>query len=278
MDAIRLHIGRDGTPRNCVAKEGNCPLANPLAHFEARGTAEEFADRYNELYSKGYDFVGLNPDEDIKELEDVKLVYISDHIKENAKKYDEYSDYHNKVRWQITNRNNAIKELKKIDTKTRKDLDNLEVVVNRERDLRFQERERDFSLKITTKDNKKETISGRFYPKSDRFVIYTYQKKEEREFLEESPEFKEFLQERKKLVDEYNEKIKTRRSEMKRITEYVKPDKKKYEKQLKKKKDSEEIIYEYMEKRIKNRAILDIEEAVDNEIETRLLERGKIVK
>ena len=41
----KLHVGRDGTPRTCVAQPGNCPVAPGIGHFAKAEQAEAFADK-----------------------------------------------------------------------------------------------------------------------------------------------------------------------------------------------------------------------------------------
>lgn len=122
----QLHVGRDGTPRKCVAQPGNCPLAHPLAHGTKLDEVQSFADKYNELKVEGKNFMELKGERDVKELEDAEIAYISDEIKENAPKYDNYDIYYNQARWQKTNRNNALKEMKVLELENDKIIEELE--------------------------------------------------------------------------------------------------------------------------------------------------------
>lgn len=44
----RYHIGKDGSPKKCFAKPGNCPLAGLDKHFDSLEEAQEYADKKNE--------------------------------------------------------------------------------------------------------------------------------------------------------------------------------------------------------------------------------------
>lgn len=131
----KLHIGKDGTPRKCKAVVVRCPLAHPLAHFAKQEDAENFADRYNELKVQGMDYTGLN-NRDIEKLDDAELVYISEHIKENAASNDEYSDYYNQARWQKTERNRAVNKLTELENRNQAILRELEGSMDRVDSLR----------------------------------------------------------------------------------------------------------------------------------------------
>ena len=109
----KLHVGRDGTPRTCIAQPGNCPVAPGIGHFAKAEQAEAFADKLNELESEGYsyhDFV----EKDLKELSDAELTYVSNDIKKKAKENDNYKLYKQPIKYNKEVRTKAQKRMKEI--------------------------------------------------------------------------------------------------------------------------------------------------------------------
>ena len=108
-----LHVGRKGTPKICVAKPCNCPLAPGIGHFQKAEQAQEFADKLNELYAEGYTYEGKV--EDVNKLSDAELVYIQQDILDKAKENDNYSAYKSQIKWQKEVRTKAMKRLIEIN-------------------------------------------------------------------------------------------------------------------------------------------------------------------
>lgn len=108
-----LHVGRKGTPKTCVAKPGNCPLAPGIGHFKKAEQAQEFADKLNELEAEGYTYEGKI--EDVHKLSDAELIYIQQDILDKAKENDNYSAYKSEIKWQKEVRTKAMKRLIEIN-------------------------------------------------------------------------------------------------------------------------------------------------------------------
>ena len=132
---VKLHIGYDETPRNCIAEEGNCPLAPDLGHFTKPEKAQEFADKLNELKAEGYNYNGLTGN-DIHKLSNVELIYIQKDILNKAKENDNYSAYKNQIKWQKEVRTKSQNQMKDIINNDNEILQNLAENIDRVNELR----------------------------------------------------------------------------------------------------------------------------------------------
>lgn len=121
---VKLHVGYDGTPRNCIAQEGNCPLAPNMGHFTKPEQAQEFADKLNELRAEGYSYHGMVA-EDVNKLSNAELVYIQKDILNKAEENDNYSDYKGQIKWQKEVRSKAQRDMKAIIEQDNEVLGNL---------------------------------------------------------------------------------------------------------------------------------------------------------
>lgn len=121
---VKLHVGYDGTPRNCIAQEGNCPLAPNMGHFTKPEQAQAFADKLNELRAEGYNYHGMVA-EDVNKLSNAELVYIQKDILNKAEENDNYSDYKGQIKWQKEVRSKAQRDMKAIIDQDNEVLGNL---------------------------------------------------------------------------------------------------------------------------------------------------------
>jgi len=121
---VKLHVGYDGTPRNCIAQEGNCPLAPNMGHFTKPEQAQAFADKLNELRAEGYSYHGMVA-EDVNKLSNAELVYIQKDILNKAEENDNYSDYKGQIKWQKEVRSKAQRDMKAIIEQDNEVLGNL---------------------------------------------------------------------------------------------------------------------------------------------------------
>lgn len=121
---VKLHVGYDGTPMNCIAQEGNCPLAPNMGHFTKPEQAQAFADKLNELRAEGYSYHGMVA-EDVNKLSNAELVYIQKDILNKAEENDNYSDYKGQIKWQKEVRSKAQRDMKAIIEQDNEVLGNL---------------------------------------------------------------------------------------------------------------------------------------------------------